>query len=178
MQAIYQQYRWTKTSILARYTDAVLLTGKVSYCIWHGCTRRTANHHPSVSRNVTTYNTCSEGNFGTTIHIPTTNQTFTIKQRLTCKTSNVVYCVTCTNCNDEYISETMQELHNHSVVHLSGIRTCKPGISYVDLFDRVHLPARKSFACQCEPYLLQQWKIRSDNVIRHVSNYASMQGML
>ena len=40
-------------------------------------------------------NTCVKGTFGNTIHVTQKNETFHIKQRITCKTANVVYCLTC-----------------------------------------------------------------------------------
>ena len=79
-------------------------------------------------------NTCKLGTFGTTIPITSTNSTFTIKHRLTCKTSNVIYCITCKKCHDQYIGETEQELHSRQRGHLSDIRLNVSGLPYVDHF--------------------------------------------
>ena len=79
-------------------------------------------------------NTCKLGTFGTTIPITSTNSTFTIKHRLTCKSSNVIYCITCKKCHDQYIGETEQELHSRQRGHLSDIRLNVSGLPYVDHF--------------------------------------------
>lgn len=79
-------------------------------------------------------NTCTLGTFGTSIPITSTGSTYTIKHHLTCKSSNVVYCVTCKKCRDQYIGETDQELHARQRGHLSDIRTNKQGIPYVEHF--------------------------------------------
>ena len=79
-------------------------------------------------------NTCTLGTFGTSIPITSTGSTFTIKHHLTCKSSNVIYCVTCKKCRDQYIGETDQELHCRQRGHLSDIRNNKQGIPYVEHF--------------------------------------------
>ena len=53
---------------------------------------------------------------------------------MTCKSSNVIYCVTCKKCNGQYIGETEQELHCRSSSHLSEIRHNRPGLPYVSHF--------------------------------------------
>ena len=79
-------------------------------------------------------NTCKLGTFGTTIPITQTNSVFTIKHKLTCKSSNVIYCVTCKKCQDQYVGETEQELHCRQRGHLSDIRANAPGLPYVEHF--------------------------------------------
>ena len=76
-------------------------------------------------------NTCKIGTFGTTIPITSTNKTFTIKQALTCKSSNIIYCVTCKKCLDQYIGETEQELHQREAGHISDIKNNRTGLPYV-----------------------------------------------
>ena len=76
----------------------------------------------------------SKATFGSTINITATGQVFDIKQFMTCKSHNLIYCVTCTKCGDQYIGETEQELHNRSVGHLHDIRKNKPGLPYVSHF--------------------------------------------
>ena len=80
--------------------------------------------------------TCNSGYFGDRIKISATNQLFTIKQSMTCKSNNVIYCVTCKKCSDQYIGETSQELHDRSVGHLSDIRCHKEGLPYVTHFNQ------------------------------------------
>lgn len=81
-------------------------------------------------------NTCVKGKFGTTITISETQQVFTIKQHMTCKSRNVIYCVTCTKCTDQYIGETTQEIHSRSAGHLCDIRKQKAGLPYVRHFNK------------------------------------------
>ena len=79
-------------------------------------------------------NTCTLGTFGTSIPITSKGSTFTIKDHLTCKSSNVIYCLTCKKCHDQYIGETDQELHCRQRGHLSDIRKNKEGLPYVEHF--------------------------------------------
>ena len=66
-------------------------------------------------------NTCKVGTFGTTIHVSSTNKTFVIRNPMTCKSSNVIYCVTCQKCKEQYIGETEQEIHKRQRGHLSAL---------------------------------------------------------
>ena len=79
-------------------------------------------------------NTCTLGTFGTSIPITSKGSTFNIKHELTCKSRNVIYCLTCKKCHDQYIGETDQELHARQRGHLSDIRSNKQGLPYVDHF--------------------------------------------
>ena len=79
-------------------------------------------------------NTCKLGTFGCTIPITATNSTFNIKHKLTCKSSNVIYCITCKKCQDQYIGETEQELHSRQRGHLNDIRSNVTGLPYVEHF--------------------------------------------
>ena len=81
-------------------------------------------------------NTCRLGTFGSTVYVSAMHKTFIIKHRITCKTSNVIYCVTCKKCQDQYIGETNNEIHNRQAGHLSDIRLNKPGLPYVSHFQR------------------------------------------
>ena len=74
--------------------------------------------------------------FGSTINITSTGQVFNIKQHMTCKSHNIIYCVTCTKCKDQYIGETEQELHDRSVGHLCDIRKNRSGLPYVSHFQK------------------------------------------
>ena len=76
----------------------------------------------------------SKATFGSTINVTATGQVFDIKQYMTCKSHNLIYCVTCTKCRDQYIGETEQELHDRSVGHLYDIRKNRPGLPYVTHF--------------------------------------------
>ena len=75
-----------------------------------------------------------KGTFASMINITSTGQVFKIKQHMTCKSHNVIYCVTCTKCMGQYIGETEQELHRRSSSHVSEIRHNKPGLPYVSHF--------------------------------------------
>ena len=79
-------------------------------------------------------NTCKVGTFGNTIFITQKSQTFKIKQKMNCKSSNVIYCVTCKKCRGQYIGETEQEIHARQRGHLADIRSNKSGLPYVEHF--------------------------------------------
>ena len=79
-------------------------------------------------------NTCKLGTFTNQVNITQTSRTYTIKQHITCKSTNVIYCVTCKKCLAQYIGETDQELHARQRGHLSDIRQNKPGLPYVKHF--------------------------------------------
>ena len=81
-------------------------------------------------------NTCRLGTFGNTIPITSTNKTFTIRSPITCKTANVIYCITCKKCRDQYIGETEQEIHERQRGHLSDINSNKPSLPYVSHFQK------------------------------------------
>ena len=79
-------------------------------------------------------NTCKVGTFGDSILITSTGATHNITQPMTCKSSNIIYCITCTKCRDQYIGETEQELHNRQAGHLADIRAQRTGLPYVRHF--------------------------------------------
>lgn len=103
-------------------------------------------------------NTCKKGLFGDTIYITETKKIFKIKQKMTCKTENLIYCVTCQKCKEQYIGETGQELHNRQSGHFSDIRQIKAGLPY----------ARHFLKCGIENYsIMGIEKVRSrDPLIR------------
>ena len=79
-------------------------------------------------------NTCKLGTIDNVIRVTERNKTFVIRTPITCKTSNLIYCLTCKKCQAQYIGETEQELHNMQSGHISDINTNKPGIPYVEHF--------------------------------------------
>ena len=81
-------------------------------------------------------NTCRKGTFGEKIHIASTQKDFTIHQSMTCKTSNVIYCITCTKCRAQYIGETGQEIHQRQTGHLNDINHNVAGLPYVRHFNK------------------------------------------
>ena len=81
-------------------------------------------------------NTCRKGMFGEGIRITATNKDFTIRQSMTCKTSNVIYCVTCTKCWAQYIGETGQEIHQRQAGHHNDINRSVEGLPYVKHFSK------------------------------------------
>ena len=79
-------------------------------------------------------NTCKLGTFTNQINITQTSHTFTIKQNINCKSTNVIYCVTCKKCQAQYIGETEQEIHARQRGHLADVRNNNPGLPYVKHF--------------------------------------------
>ena len=76
-------------------------------------------------------NTCKKGTFGDTINITATKKVFNIRQRITCKTPNIIYCLTCKKCQAQEIGETENAIHIRQAGHLQDIKSNKPGIPYV-----------------------------------------------
>eukprot|EP00061_Rhincodon_typus_P003558 g20383.t1 len=66
--------------------------------------------------------------------IQSSKQTFHIRQRFTCTSTNVVYCIRCSQCGLLYIGETKQRLRDRFVEHLHSVRD-----------KRQHLPVANHF---------------------------------
>ena len=79
-------------------------------------------------------NTCKLGTFGKTIPTTSTGATYHIKHQITCKSSNLIYCITCKKCWAQYIGETEQELHCRQRGHLSNINNNEESLPYVTHF--------------------------------------------
>jgi hypothetical protein len=56
----------------------------------------------------------------------TNGKAFRIKESITCETSNVIYLITCKQCNKQYVGETSRRLGDRLVDHLSAIRLRRP----------------------------------------------------
>ena len=54
-----------------------------------------------------------------------TNKTFILKSSFTCKSKNLIYCMTCNGCSKQYIGETGDVLRNRMTVHRQHIRDSK-----------------------------------------------------
>ena len=80
--------------------------------------------------------TCQLGTFANHINVTQTQTTFHIKQHMNCKSSNVIYCLTCKKCLAQYIGETEQEIHARQRGHLSDINSNAQGLPYVTHFQR------------------------------------------
>ena len=78
--------------------------------------------------------TCKKGIFVNELLITETKETHKITQPITCKTSNLVYCITCLKCRDQYIGETGQELHRRQSGHINDIKEKRTGLPYVRHF--------------------------------------------
>ena len=62
---------------------------------------------------------------GTTFRSSVNHKLFHIRQQITCKTSNVIYLVTCKRCHMQYVGQTTRPLAERINDHLSRIRTHK-----------------------------------------------------
>ena len=93
--------------------------------------RGTVGFHPCGDKRC---NTCKLGTFTNNINITQTSNTFNIKQHITCKSANVIYCVMCKKCRAQYIGETEQEIHARQRGHLSDINSNESGLPYVKHF--------------------------------------------
>jgi len=81
----------------------------------HGC-RRCNSNHCKVCRHIT------QGVHFTSTH---NRKTFSIIGNITCKTSNLVYLITCGNCSLQYVGETSRTLAERITDHKSNIRLRK-----------------------------------------------------
>ena len=52
----------------------------------------------------------------------TTGETITLRQHTTCKTSNVIYLIECSKCNEQYVGETGHPVHHRGNQHRSDIQ--------------------------------------------------------
>ena len=55
------------------------------------------------------------------IHITSTDKYFNIREKLTCKSSNVLYIITCGGCNQQYVGMTTQKLAGRFTIHRQHI---------------------------------------------------------
>ena len=107
--------------------------GPIYYVSWPKGSRLGEGFHRCGDKRC---NTCRKGMFGEGIRITATNKDFTIRQSMTCKTSNVIYCVTCTKCWAQYIGETGQEIHQRQAGHHNDINRSVEGLPYVKHFNK------------------------------------------
>lgn len=80
-----------------------------------GCNRCTSNRCRA----------CNYVTVGQTCRSTTNNREFVVRGNITCKTSNVVYVITCIRCKLQYVGQTSRTLADRINDHLSRIRTTK-----------------------------------------------------
>lgn len=51
-----------------------------------------------------------------------TGRNYAIRSRINCRTRNLVYLVSCTKCNIQYVGQTSRELGTRAIEHISAIR--------------------------------------------------------
>jgi len=54
----------------------------------------------------------------------TTGRTYQTKSNVTCKSNNLIYCLTCLTCNIQYVGQTKNRLMDRFVKHWYNIKTC------------------------------------------------------
>jgi hypothetical protein len=81
----------------------------------NGCFRCTSNH----------CRVCNYITAGTTFRSSHNNRSYSVEGHITCKTSNIIYLVTCRNCQQQYVGQTSRTLADRANDHLSYIRTRK-----------------------------------------------------
>lgn len=57
-------------------------------------------------------------------YIKVSQQSFQVRQRYTCTSSNIIYCIQCSQCGFLYISETKHRLGEHFTEHLRSDQLC------------------------------------------------------
>ena len=80
------------------------------------------------------YNTY--GKFTGTAKSNTTRETVTLRQHMTCKTSNVIYLIECSKCNEQYVGETGHPVHHRGNQHRSDIQGGHKNIPSVTHFKK------------------------------------------
>lgn len=68
---------------------------------------------------------CQHINQGAQLRSSHNGRTFIIRNKINCKTSNLVYVITCGHCNLQYVGETSRTLADRINDHLSNIRRNK-----------------------------------------------------
>lgn len=68
---------------------------------------------------------CNYINAGKNIQSSHNKRIFNIRHNLTCKSSNIIYLITCKRCNKQYVGQTGRALAERLNDHLSNIRTKK-----------------------------------------------------
>ena len=61
------------------------------------------------------------GHFTQTVTSTTTGEKITLQQRTTCRTSNFIYLIECSKCDNQYIGETRNPIHHWANQHRSDI---------------------------------------------------------
>ena len=64
---------------------------------------------------------CVNMNETQSIHITSTNRYFRVKHRMSCKSANVLYIITCTGCLEQYVGMTNDTLAHRFTVHRQQI---------------------------------------------------------
>ena len=77
--------------------------------------------------------TCKHTTPRTTVQGP--KSVYTIRDRFTCQSANVVYCIVCRRCSVLYIGETGRRLRQRFSEHLRSIRNHSPGFPVAEHFN-------------------------------------------
>ena len=62
-------------------------------------------------------------NYTGKIRCTTTGRTYSSKQHVCCKSSNLIYCLVCKRCGKMYVGQTQARLMDRCQTHLRNIRT-------------------------------------------------------
>ena len=65
-----------------------------------------------------------------------TGETITLRQHTTCKTSNVIYIIECSKCNEQYVGETGHPVHHRGNQHRNDIQRGHKNIPSVRHFKK------------------------------------------
>jgi peptide-methionine (R)-S-oxide reductase len=75
----------------------------------HKCITKRCNYCPLLDRS---------GKITST----TTGRTYTSRKHISCKSHNLIYCITCTICNKQYVGQTKNRLMDRFVMHFGNIK--------------------------------------------------------
>ena len=70
---------------------------------------------------------------------------FTVNANMTCKSENVIYCITCVNCKENYIGQTGNSVCERVRIHKQQIR--QPEYRQIPLSEHLDMCAGGKFNC-------------------------------
>ena len=72
-------------------------------------------------------NYCPLLNTSGTIQCHVTKRDFLSKKNITCRSSNLIYCISCKTCGKQYVGQTKRTILERFQGHFNKIKTCQTG---------------------------------------------------
>eukprot|EP00061_Rhincodon_typus_P013377 g39716.t1 len=110
-RSLFNNYTGTIRHLFLRYIDDCI--GAAS------CSRKELKQFINFAKNLS---------LDPQIHLDRPKQPFQIQQRFTCTSSNLIYCICCSQCGCLYSGETKRRLGDQFMDHLCSARTNQPDL--------------------------------------------------